>query len=188
MSGIAFLIILLCILTAIELFVIYKHLRNRKYGMTVENIILYLALVFLLIFNNSFRFPIRNFIIVFLVCTILCHALVGECFDVYHKNKYFDRFLHCFGSFTFALFSYSIMQNILGPVQSPKSYISVLVVVLGISIGTIFEEIEFLIDSLSKKDKNSKNQHGLIDTNFDLLSNIVGSFVAGFVSSQIFIS
>ena len=181
-----FLIFVLYIFSILEIVIIVKDLRNKKYGLLAENIVLCIAAGLLLYFNREFRFPIHSLILAFLICTLVGHLFIGEYFDVYHKTKHYDWFLHAFGSFTFALFAYAVTENILGPIQSPKSYIPLFVAVIGISIGAIFEIGEFLHDSLSKKDRKSRHQHGLIDTDFDLICDVVGSVVAGVLSSVFF--
>ena len=54
---------------------------------------------------------------------------------------------------------------------------------IGISLGCIYEIYEFILDSTT----NSFNQHGLKDTNFDLISDVIGSLIAGIVSMLIFL-
>ena len=53
---------------------------------------------------------------------------------------------------------------------------------IGISLGCIFEIYEFILDS----NANSNNQHGLTGTNFDLISDVIGSIIAGIASILIF--
>ena len=55
-------------------------------------------------------------------------------------------------------------------------------ITLGISLGVLLEMEELLHDTFSK----SKGQHGLKDTNFDLIANIIGAILAGLISSFIF--
>lgn len=54
---------------------------------------------------------------------------------------------------------------------------SVFVLLLGISIGTVYEMYEFLAD-LKKREGTQKLQHGLRDTNMDLTFNMIGSVCA----------
>jgi len=50
---------------------------------------------------------------------------------------------------------------------------------LGITLGTLFEIVEFAFDYFSK---SSKNQHGLADTDVDMIFNVFGAVIAGIVS------
>ena len=84
--------------------------------------------------------------------------------------------------FSFSLFFYSILDKITVPTIYSKFYVSIFVVNIGISLGCIFEIYEFILDSTT----NSYNQHGLKDTNFDLISDVIGSIIAGIVSMSIF--
>jgi hypothetical protein len=58
---------------------------------------------------------------------------------------------------------------------SPNSVIFVFVVALGALIGVVFELYEFTVDMIFK----TKNQHGLIDTDVDLIFDIIGAILAG---------
>jgi len=68
------------------------------------------------------------------------------------------------------------------PTIYPKFYVSIFVATIGISLGCIFEIYEFILYSTI----NSNNQHGLKDTNFDLISDVIGSVIAGIASISIF--
>ena len=122
------------------------------------------------------------FIIMLVVITIVGNNLIGNCLNVYNCSKYYDRFSHAFGSFSFSLFFYSILDKITIHVIFPKLYVSIFVATIGISLGCIFEIYEFILDS----NTNSNNQHGLTDTNFDLISDVIGSIIAGITSVLIF--
>jgi hypothetical protein len=80
-----------------------------------------------------------------------------------------------FGSFSFALFVYRLIQLFLNPVISPKLYSALFVFTLGVVLGAISDILEFLYDALFK----SKKQKGLIDTDFDLIVDLTGAAAAG---------
>ena len=67
------------------------------------------------------------------------------------------------------------------PVNYSKVYICIFIATIGISLGCIFEILEFILDSNSKPNEQ-RNQHGPIDTDFDLISNVIGSVIAGVAS------
>lgn len=123
-----------------------------------------------------------NFIVCIALITIIGNNLIGNCLNVYNRSKHYDRFLHALGSFSFSLFFYSILDKITVHTVYPKLYVSIFVATIGISLGCIFEIYEFILDSTT----NSNNQHGLTDTNFDLISDVIGAIIAGIVSIFIF--
>ena len=106
---------------------------------------------------------------------IFGHTYFGNLLNFYNSSKHFDRYLHAFGSFSFALFVYSIIEKSINPVISSKLYSAIFVVALGISMAVVFEIIEFTHDSLLK----TKKQKGLKDTDFDLISDVIGAIIAG---------
>jgi hypothetical protein len=67
------------------------------------------------------------------------------------------------------------------PVNYSKVYICIFTATIGISLGCILEIFEFIMDSNSKPNKQ-RNQHDLADTDFDLISNVIGSVIAGVTS------
>jgi hypothetical protein len=110
------------------------------------------------------------------------HVLIGEFFDIYKTSKYFDRSLHAFGTFSFTLFGFSVITKTMHPSSSPKLFTILFIINLGISLGAVFEIIEFAVDTFFK----TNSQSGLKDTNVDLIADIIGSIIAG-LSYSIFI-
>ncbi len=86
----------------------------------------------------------------------------------------FDRYLHTYGSFSFALLAYSLVLNLFVTGGS-KAYQSLFVFTIGMALGAIFE----LIEARSDWKKGSNNQRGLQDTNMDMLGDLIGSLLAG---------
>lgn len=88
-----------------------------------------------------------------------------------------------FGAFSFSLLIFSILDRIIVPAIESKMYMFLFVTTLGITIGVFFEIIEFVHDRFSKK---AKCQHGLEDTDFDMIFNIAGSLFEAIVTIRIF--
>jgi uncharacterized membrane protein YjdF len=61
---------------------------------------------------------------------------------------------------------------------TPKLYAAIFVFSVGITIGAIFEIIEFTFD----KAKHTKMQKGLKDTDLDLIFDVIGSVAAAIIS------
>ena len=164
------LLLMTVIFSAVMLFIGVAAIVKKRYTLLPEHIATYIFyLAFLIIFM--------------VLITLIGNSLIGKYLYVYNTSKHYDRFLHAFGAFSFALFYYSILHKLAMPIVSSKFYIGVFVAAIGISIGCIFEIYEFIADSIT----TSNNQHGLKDTNFDMISNIIGSSIAGIVSIWIFI-
>jgi len=64
------------------------------------------------------------------------------------------------------------------PNISSKIYIAIFVTTLGITLGVFLEILEFVLDIIRKKN----NQRGLLDTDFDLVYDVIGAILAGFIS------
>lgn len=112
------------------------------------------------------------------VC-VLTHTLVGEFGGLYHSSTVFDRWLHLAGAFTFALFLYAIINHTLRPPALPRGYLFVTVACVGTAAGSLFELAEFFRDLATQKKRRLPSQHGLKDTDTDLLFNTAGALLAG---------
>lgn len=156
---------------------------KKKQGMIAVNIISYVFYLIFLYLQYKLNFRVRIFIILLVLIAFIGNNYLGVYLDFYHRSKYYDRYLHVFGSFSFSLFFYSILDKIVAPAVSSKIYISIFIASIGIAFGCLFEIGEFIIDSKSKK--SSKHQHGLKDTDYDLISNVIGSAAAGIISMWI---
>ena len=176
------LVIITIIFSIVILFTSIAVFKKKKYNFLIENIVTYIFYLIFLIVQYKFKFHVMDFIVLLVLVTIIGNNLIGNCLNVYNISKYYDRLLHAFGSFSFSLFFYSILDKITVPTIYSKFYISIFVATIGISLGCIFEIYEFILDS----NTNSNNQHGLTDTNFDLISDVIGSIIAGIASILIF--
>jgi hypothetical protein len=178
-----FIILLTCFFTIIQVFISIGYISKKKYSFLIENILIYFIYLFFIFMQYKFKFFIEWYLLAFVIFTVLGHVLIGEFFDLYKTLKYFDRCLHAFGSFSFSLFSYSFIAKTIHPVGSPRLFTVIFIINLGISLGAIFEIMEFAVDTFLK----TKSQSGLKDTNVDLIADIIGSIAAG-LTYGIFIS
>lgn len=176
------LILMTIIFSIIILFTSIAFFNNKKYDFLIENIVIYISYLIFLIIQYKLKFHVSIFIILLVLITIIGNSLIGNYLNVYNTSKYYDRLLHALGAFSFSLFCYSILTKTTPLTIHPKLYIPVFVASMGISLGCIYEIYEFILDSAIK----SNNQHGLKDTNFDLISDVIGSVIAGIASMSIF--
>ena len=107
-------------------------------------------------------------------------AIVSDNFFGFYMNFYltsfvFDKIQHVVGSYAFALFTYILVAQL---AQSPmrKLFKFILVISIGLSVGVIYEIMEFCSDLISKT--GTPSQVSLLDTNLDLVGNAVGSLLA----------
>ncbi|MHC1747192.1 MAG: hypothetical protein AB9856_02240 [Cellulosilyticaceae bacterium] len=170
------------IFSFVTLFTSIKELLNKKYSFLCENLVTYILFLFFLLAQYKLVFHVKLFIISLVLITFIGHNFIGQYLDLYHRSKHYDAFLHALGSFSFSLFTYSIIDRLTSHIIYSKLYVSIFVIAIGISLGCVFELGEFALDFFT----GSKHQHGLLDTNSDLLANLIGSIIAGIISSYIF--
>jgi hypothetical protein len=170
----------------VEIFIICRYIGQKKTGRLVENIIVSVIAVLFALFKRSLGIQIYDSITVLWLLTILGHTFIGEYFTVYRKSKTYDRYLHLVGSLVFSIFIYSILSSLIKPVPASKNYVAILIATIGITAGVVFELAEFIFDKVGKKAKYEKSQHGLADTDYDMIFNVIGSVIAAILSPIIF--
>jgi hypothetical protein len=172
--------------SVMEIFIIFGYINQKKTGRLIENIIVSVIAVLFVLFKRSLGIQIHDSITVLWLLTILGHTFIGEYFTVYRKSKTYDRYLHLVGSFVFSYFIYSILSSLIKPSPGSKIYVGILIATIGITAGVVFELAEFIYDTVGKKGKYNKSQHGLADTDYDMIYNVIGSVVAAIFSPVIF--
>ena len=151
-------LIMMVLFSIVEIFIISQYIIQKNPGRLTENIIVAVVAILFVLFKGNLGIQMYDFITAFWLVTILGHTFISEYCKVYRKSKTYDRYLHLFGSFTFSLFTYSIISSLMKPVPS-KGYVAVLIAMLGISVGDFFEIAEFTLDTVLKKAKYQKSQH-----------------------------
>ena len=154
------------------MFQYFKSARSKK---AVSNFFVWAIVAAFLFYDYYFRLNIPEFIVTCTVLTVIGHCLLGNYLDYYHRSKRYDRGLHLFGAFSFSLLVYFILNGIT-PFEANNLYRILFVITMGISIGTLFEILEFIHDTVSNK---AKCQHGLADTDYDMIFNALGALIAG---------
>ncbi|RKD29003.1 hypothetical protein [Thermohalobacter berrensis] len=170
-----YLIILLTIIQAIN---IVSFIVKKEYTYLFDVLVTYFGYLTFTFLDKKYSLKTKDYIKLLLVLTFIIHSLLGHNLGLYDKTHWFDNALHTFGSFSFALLFYSIVVNTTQFTVKSKSFIFILILALGTASGSIFEIIEFILDTLL----NTNKQKGLIDTNLDMIFNIIGSSLAGFVT------
>lgn len=116
--------------------------------------------------------------IVLYLITLLMNTFLGYYLNLYIKTKTFDRYLHAFGSFSFSILAYSIITDVFNEAIDSDIFAAIIVFSLEMILGAIFEITEFISD----KCRNTKHQHGLADTNYDIIFNMISSVNAAWYS------
>jgi hypothetical protein len=133
-----------------------------------------------------YHLKMNTYVRVLMVLTIFMDAFFGLYCNLYVSSFVFDKVLHFFGTYAFSLFAYIlVMQMQKDPVDTAVKFI--LVACLGLSLGAFYEILEFSIDSISHPIPPS--QPSLLDTDIDLIGDMLGALLAGFhVISRNFIN
>ncbi|GAB6181926.1 hypothetical protein JCM14036_32450 [Desulfotomaculum defluvii] len=144
--------------------------------------IIILSLVYLYI-ENKLGLSVSNYIRVMVSLTLIAHTLLGKLLNYYHNIPVFDNVLHIFGSYSLALFTYSILEQLLKIKFTKTLNKFIFVMLIGGSLGAGYEIFEFILDIGLKP--TIPNQAGLRDTNLDMISDFIGSFIAAYQTCYI---
>lgn len=133
-----------------------------------------------------YRWSMNNYVKVLIVLTLVSDGFFGYYLNLYATSTIFDKILHAFGTYAFALFIYLLVVQLLkNPVNQLFKFI--LVVCLGLSFGAFYEILEFVTDQISHPVPPS--QPSLLDTDLDLISDVIGAVLAAIhATSRTFIN
>lgn len=168
------------IFSVFQILIMLGYLQRNQPAKSAKYFVFWGVVTALLAYEYTVWQIVPQFIITCVVLTLIGHTFFGTFLDIYHRSTVYDRGLHLFGSFSFALllFTFTDKNAIAGGL-----YRFLFVVMLGISLGTLFEIAEFASDKISRK---PKNQHGLADTDTDMIFNVIGALMAGVLALYVF--
>ncbi len=172
--------VLLIVQAALEAVMAVSFSRLKNTWLVKKCVAPFVGFVLLLAACVVWRFAVPYSVLVLSLATIFLHTFVGFYLDYYEKSQTFDRFLHAFGTFSSALLLFHLLKNLV-VFSGSDVFVAVLVLLLGLSSGTVFELFEFVSDKISK----THNQKGLQDTNFDQLFNLIGALLASLLVFKI---
>ena len=140
-------------------------------GLVINNLLSYTALAAAVLL---LRLDVPHYALWLGTLTVWLSGFMGHYLGKYTSSVWFDRCLHVFGSFSFALIVYCVIRSF-APEGGSVLFRALFVWALGGFVGAAFEVMEFIHD----KTKGTRNQHGLQDTDTDLAANLIGGFLAG---------
>jgi uncharacterized membrane protein YjdF len=176
MSPKALSLTLIILLSFSQLTNIYSFFIKAEYMYMTETIFMYLAYLIFVYIDIVKKLNIKQYIKILITLTIILHSSLGHNLKLYIITNWFDDFLHFFGTFSFTLLIYFLIRTTISFYSNSRAFIFILVLSLGISIGAIFEIVEFSSDVIF----NTNHQKGLTDTNLDLIFDVLGAIFASF--------
>lgn len=165
-----------------EVFIAVKYIKSGQTKRLKSTLVPTGLFVIYLIALCIFRISIPYFVLALTTLTVLLHTFVGLYLKLYRKSKIYDRYLHGFGGFSFALLLYLTLSKVTAPGGSVV-FRAVFVAAIGVASGVVFEIVEFLHDLRNKMDM----QRGLMDTDFDLIFDVIGSTAAAILAAFVYL-
>ncbi len=151
---------------------LYRQKETVRAKATASTCVFY-TLLFISIFLFQIKVPYWAILLTMIAAFV--SGFCGQYLRMYYRSTVFDRYLHGFGAFSFSLLFFYLLDHFLEMGGSPL-FLAVFVFLLGNTLGVIFELLEFSHDM--KPANTSKSQHGLKDTDTDMLFNLFGAMIA----------
>lgn len=123
-----------------------------------------------------YGFYMNNYVRAVAMVVSLSDNFFGYYLNYYLTSFVFDKIQHAFGTYAFSLFAYILIAQLL-PRPVSRLFTFILIFTLGLAIGAIYEIGEFVGDQISKPDLPS--QPSLLDTDLDLIGDMIGAAIAG---------
>lgn len=154
-------------------------LINTKRLDYIRDVVFISALAGVYIFlENKYSIYVSNYIRGCVILVIFVHDYAGKYLELYLTLTIFDKLLHVFGIYSVVLFAYAIMNRFMKISFTSKLNEFVFITLLGISLGAIFEILEYIVDvTINPK---IHNQPDLTDTDLDMIADVIGAITAAF--------
>lgn len=179
MKKVRFSKLLLYVFTFLVIILIIGFITNKQYRYIYNAVFIYLAYALIIYYEKKEIISISNSVKLLIILVSILHLALGQYFELYRTSIYLDKILHLIGTFSICLFVYQILASLFGNYLNSRFLVFVLISSVGITSGVLLEILEFVLDIIF----NTSNQHGLIDTNLDLIFNILGSSLAAYIVS-----
>lgn len=124
----------------------------------------------------KYRLYMNNYIRALVVITIFADSYAGSYLGYYITSQVFDKALHLFGTYSFALFFYILLAQLVIRQPVNRLFTCLFISCLGVTLGVIYELLEFAVDTINLP--AVPGQAGLLDTDLDLLADMLGAVIA----------
>ncbi len=122
------------------------------------------------------RLYMSNYVRALIVITVVADSYAGGYLGYYMTSQIFDKALHLFGTYSFAMFFYILLAQLIIRQPVNRLFTCLFIICLGISLGVVYELLEFAVDTINKP--LIPGQASLVDTDLDLLADTVGAVIA----------
>lgn len=122
------------------------------------------------------RLYMSNYVRALVAITVVADSYVGGYLGYYMTSQVFDKGLHLFGTYSFAMFCYILLAQLVIRQPVNRLFTCLFIICLGISLGVVYELLEFAVDMINKP--VLPGQASLIDTDLDLAADTVGAVIA----------
>jgi uncharacterized membrane protein YjdF len=164
------LFIIIQIICIIALF----DIKNFDYMRMASGNLFFWLIYMILEKKEHWRIPLYIRIITLLSITF--NDFFGEYLNLYESSFIYDRLQHIFGTYALTLWIFFVIQQFIQIKFTNKRLTILLIISLALALGTIYELLEFMEDQVFNP--MIKNQPSLLDTNLDLVSDLIGGIFA----------
>jgi hypothetical protein len=172
------LVMLVWLALGLTLFIIRRDWENMFLTATVIGLIIGPA--FLL---KQYRIHVPAEFQLIAVAFVFLSLFLGSARDFYYRFWWWDIVLHTGSGFLFGVVGWIVLFLLLQTDRLPRAVGPGLVCIFGITfavtLGVLWEMIEFAIDSLWPEVNMMSNETGVADTMQDLIVDFIGAVIVG---------
>ena len=168
--------LLIAVFVVLQAAVALLMLENSMTDYFNDIIINTLVFSAILYFNVKLKLDINIYVILMTLFVLILNHLFGEYMNLNNSSPIYNRVQHFLGTYSITLLFYIIVIKLSGQIDIHSIVEFIFIVSFGVCLGVFVEIEEFVKDSVFKPKETY--QLGLVDTNFDLISDIFGAFAA----------
>lgn len=167
--------LILYLLSILCIVVIIAFITNNQSRFIYNVVGIYIVYIVVYYYEMKNIIKTTKLVKILSLLVIFLHLVFGQYLNLYVMNTYFDKVLHVVGTFTIALFIYQAFVISAGIKFRARILQVTIIISFGIAFGALFELLEFFLDIIFK----TNHQKDLLDTNIDMLANLIGAIFAG---------
>lgn len=150
---------------------------NKEISSVAISTVCLIGSVVLYIVNQKYNKLIDNNLYIVLVLFILFSSLLGSCYRFYDRINHYDDFLHIWSGFisvsvAFAILNYFNKDEVV--IKMSKIFIVIFLFMFSMGVASIWEIMEFLIDTFLGMNTQAG---GLTDTIIDMIDALFGTVI-----------
>lgn len=189
------LIGILFVLNVVGIFLVDDHSQRSRLAFNAfQSLLFIIASLIPGFIEKRGNLEIPDFMEIIFIIMCVCHFVLGEMMDFFIKYSWWDSMLHTFSGSMIAILGFSLINSINNynkNMNIPAILVAIFAVCFSVTLGVLWEIIEFIVDGLTKSNMQRYmhnithdpflGRKALMDTMKDLILDTVGACVVAVI-------